>query len=221
MRRPTPRTAITVALLGVLAAALAACGGDGDGDDVASTTTSAPPAVAITSTGPEDLPDPTAWLLTVASLPAGFQQAEAAPPEVGPCNGPTDDARAAPARRTRTQFVGGAQVIEAVYAFRTGAEATAFIDDAVTQVRSCPSYEVETGGVRQTITHANLPTQGRGDQTFAYRVIVTAPGTDERAEGNTLYARKGPNVVTLFVGGEQVGQLGVEQLLDTALAKLP
>jgi hypothetical protein len=211
---------MTAALVGVLAVTLAACGGDGD-DDASSTTSPAPPAVVTTSTGPEDLPDPAAWLLSTASLPAGFQQAEAAPPEVGPCNGPTDEARAAQARRARTQFVGGVQVIEAVYAFRTAAEATAFIDDAIAQVRSCPSYEVDAGGVRQTITHANLDAIGRGDQTFAYRVIVTAPGVDERAVGNTYYARRGSNVVSLFVGGEEVGQLGVEQLLDTALAKLP
>lgn len=219
MRRPTPRTAITAALAGVLALTLGACGDDGDDTSSSSTTTT--PAVAITSTGPEDLPDPAPWLLTLASLPAGFQQAEVTPPEVGPCNGPTDDTRAAQARRTRTQFVGEQQVIEAVYAFRTDAEATAFIDGVIEQVRSCPSYEVDTGEVRQTVTHANFETKGRGDQTFAYRMIVTAPGVDERAVGNTIYARKGPNVVSVFVGGEEVGQLGVEQLLDNALAKLP
>lgn len=219
MRRPTPRTAITVALLGVLALTVAACGGDG-GDDGATTTT-APPPVATTSTGPADLPDPAAWMLTAASLPAGFQQSEVAPPEVGPCNGPTDEARATQARRARTQFVGAEQVVEAVYAFRTDAEAAAFVDGIVEQVRSCEKYEVDTGDVHQTVTHSNFETAGRGDQTFAYRMIVTAPDVDERAVANVIYARKGPNVVSVLVGGEAVGALGVEQLLDTALAKLP
>jgi len=218
MRRPSYRTAITGALLGLLVAAGAGCD---DGGDAASTTTTAVTAVPTTSTGPEDLPDPAAWLLRPASLPAGFQQAEATPPDVGPCNGPADEARATDARRARTQFVGGVQVIQTAYAFRTEAEARAFVDGAVAQVRSCPSYEVDAGEVRQTVTHANLQTVERGDQTFAYRVIVTAPGVDERAVGDTVYVRKGPNVVSVFVGGEEVAQLGVEQLLDTALAKLP
>jgi hypothetical protein len=205
----------------VVLVVLGGCGGSSGGDAAPSGSASSTSTVGRAVAGPADLPDPRSFLLSTVSLPSGWTETLATAPTSGACNGPTDDAVAGDARRARAQFVGDAQVVQEAYSFRTPEAAAAFMDSVAAQVRSCPSWQVTANGTTQTLVPSSLELRQLGDQSFGYHVVVTAPDVEKPAVGDTVYVRKGSNVIVMFLGGEYSAPASLEQLAGAALAKLP
>lgn len=210
-KRRSPR-AVGALLLGTLALALSACGGDGSAGAAVSTGTTASSPTSATAPAPSF--DTDAALFTLADLPTGWVQDPEDNDKSSVCSTTALD----PALKTSTgRFSSQGNVpsiVQRVGSFAPGAAVTA-MQSLRDTIAGCTKDR--QGDIDFTIAPASFP--DLGDDTFAY--LATGETKGIRVAGLLVAIRLGDGITT--VGYADIGSVdtfAVEKYARRALVLL-